>query len=810
MKISIEWLKDYVGYEGPIQELVDTLPMLGLEVEETTNEGTSTLDHVVVGEIISKEPHPEADRLSVCKVSVSEKEQNKNIVCGATNFNIGDRVPVALPGATLPAGFKIKKSKLRGVTSEGMMCSAKELELGEDDQGLLIFEKRPKVGTPIHDLFSSEPVLELEITANRGDCLSHIGVAREIAAFYNKKLTLPKLNFHATSVQKVSPQNLIHSITIESESCPYYNIYSIKGVKIGPSPSWLVSRLENVGARSINNIVDITNYVLFETGQPLHAFDAKKIKGNRLIVRQANEDEKIITLDQVERTLKNDDMVIADQEKPLVIAGIMGSKEAEVDSSTTDILIEAAWFKPSSVRGTARKLGLHSDSSQRFSRDVDPEGVQSAAKRAIDLILEIAGGEALPEVISIGEPPRTSRSINISKSFVENHCGFEIESDQLVNSWERLGFSVEGNDPWLVNVPSFRSEVDRPIDLVEEFIRIHGTEELNNSRIYFPANHRENDFTYDFCEKCINNLVGQGFQEVYNYSLRNEEEINSWFSDFDSELIKLKNPLTSDHTHIRPSLLPGLLDCLAANQKNLNSLTQVFETGRVFRPGPRGNTELISVAFSILPKNNLREWKKIEPVNFFDLKRIVNRLFHSTGINLPNQPWTLLENQSSWQYGHATSLGNVHQNKIQISAGIINLELSKGKEIKGPVLAAEILIDPVFLGKRRKPSAFQAFSSFPPAIKDLSLVADSKIPAEDVRAELESIARQVVKNSFLVDSVTIFDLFSGEGLPEDKKSVACSMRFRASDRTLSEKEVNNTFESIVKKIEADTAYTLRT
>ena len=288
-------------------------------------------------------------------------------------------------------------------------------------------------------------------------------------------------------------------------------------------------------------------------------------------------------------------------------------------------------------------------------------------------------GEALPEVISIGEPPRTSRSINISKSFVENHCGFEIESDQLVNSWERLGFSVEGNDPWLVNVPSFRSEVDRPIDLVEEFIRIHGTEELNNSRIYFPSNHRENDLTYDFCEKCINNLVGQGFQEVYNYSLRNEEEITSWFSDFDSELIKLKNPLTSDHTHTAFSFAWAFgLSCIKS--KNLNSLTQVFETGRVFRPGPRGNTELISVAFSILPKNNLREWKKIEPVNFFDLKRIVNRLFHGTGINLPNQPWTLLENLSSWQNGYATSLGDVHQNKIQISAGIINLELSKEKK----------------------------------------------------------------------------------------------------------------------------------
>lgn len=809
MKVSIDWLKQYVGFNGTQHELIESLPMLGLEVEESGDQSSPSLDNVVVGEVLSKEPHPEADRLSVCSVQVDENQEPANIVCGASNFNVGDRVPVALPGAKLPGGFKIKKSKLRGVASEGMMCSAVELELGQDGDGLMILSKKPKIGTPIANLFEKEISLELEVTANRGDCLSHIGVAREMAAYYEKELVIPELNFQAPTVQKPSKENLIKSLSVDSENCPFYNLLAIRGVKVGPSPEWLSKRLESVGARSINNIVDITNFVLLETGQPLHAFDANKIEDQSIQVRQANEGEKIITLDGIERILDSDMMVIADSKNALVIAGVMGSVDAEVDETTVDIFLESAWFKPGNIRSTARRLGLHTDSSQRFARDVDPAGIDFGVRRAVDLILEIAGGQCVPEIVSYGKAPRSSRTIEIEHAFVEERCGFNVDADNLVHSWKRLGFTVEGKNPWQVEVPSFRSEVDRPIDLVEEFIRIYGTSDLNNSPLPIPALHRDNDQSYDFCDRAIENLSSQGLQEVCNYSLRSANEIKNWFPSLEHESIQLNNPLTADHTHVRPSLLPGLLDALANNQKNLSQLSQVFETGRVFQPGPRGNVELISVALAMFPQTVSREWKKTEALDFFDIKRIIHRFFHATGINMPKDPWILVQETNPWQNKHASKKGDVHKNKIEISAGTISLTLSKQKNIKGPVLAAEILIDPILLSKKRKAITFQTFSSFPPAIKDLALVTDQKEPAEKVRSALESIANDVASGSFLVDPVVIFDVFSGQGLEEGKKSIACGMRFRSSDRTLGENEVNQAFEKIVEKINQNTPYTLR-
>jgi phenylalanyl-tRNA synthetase beta chain len=807
MKVNVDWLREYVDLPDCADELVDVLPMLGIEVEEEEDSGPQ-LENVVVGEVLTKDPHPEADRLSVCTVKVGSDEP-ATIVCGATNFSPGDRVPVALPGAKLPGGFKIKKSKLRGVASEGMMCSAKELELGDDASGLFLLTGSPEIGTPVDQIFSQDKTLELEVTANRGDCLGHIGVARELAAHYEKELKIPDVSIEAGEVDKPSPGGLIDHLTLETENCPYYKLYSIRGVKIGPSPDWLKSRLESVGLRAINNVVDVTNFVLLETGQPLHAFDASKIKGRAIRVRQAEENETITTLDEVKRTLDPQMMVIADAERALVVAGVMGSVDAEVDDSTVDVVLESAWFQPGNVRATSRRLGLHSDSSQRFSRNVDPEGLSFAAERAVSLMLDLAGGELVPECVSVGSSPRGERSIEIEKSFVEKTCGFGMDAVQLASSWKRLGFSVSGNDPWTVTVPSFRWEVERPIDLVEEFLRIHGTGELADSGISSPALLRENDPSYDFCDRAIDNLVGQGFQETCNYSLRSSEETSSWFPQLECEKVALANPLTSDHTHVRPSLLPGLIDVLAHNQKNLNDLQGVFEAGRVFRPGPRGNLECVSVAFATLAQPDSRQWKKGDAIDFFEIKAAISRLLKATGLTLPKGTWTELQNESPWQDGYSAGIGDCHRNKLQVTIGIIRLQLSKSKEARGPIFAGELLIDPIFLAKRKKPVSFEKFGSFPPAIKDLALVVDSAEPAEAVRQAIEEVALKVGSGSFEIDPVTIFDLFQGKGLPEGKKSIACSMRLRAADRTLSEKEVNQAFDSIVEKIQAETPYELR-
>jgi phenylalanyl-tRNA synthetase beta chain len=810
MKVSVEWLKKYVDFNVNCDELVNTLPMLGLEVEELSNESEKNLNNVVVGEVITKEPHPEADRLSVCSVKVDNSMPPSTIVCGAKNFDIGDRVPVALPGAKLPGGFKIKKSKLRGVPSEGMMCSESELELGSDDTGLMILQGKPEIGKSIKELFQNDVTLDLEITANRGDCLSHIGVAREIAAYYEKELRMPETSVNAEKVKEPSSNNLVQSVSVLTENCPFYTLWAIKGVKIGPSPEWLVKRLESVGARSVNNVVDITNFVLFETGQPLHAFDADKINGNEIIVRQANQNEEIVTLDGEKRVLDDSMMVIADRVSALVVAGVMGSVEAEVDDNTTNIILEAAYFKPGNIRSTSRMLGLHSDSSQRFTRDVDPAGVDYAAKRAIDLILEIAGGNCVPELVCIGNPPRSHRHIEINQSFVEEKCGFDVKPENLVDCWKRLGFEVEGQNPWKVGVPSFRSEVDRPIDLVEEYIRIRGTNDLENLQLSLPILSRENDSSYDFIEKAIDNLCGQGFQEVCNYSLRSENEIKTCFPELNLDSIRLNNPLTADHTHVRPSLIPGLIDSLANNQKNLCPLKQVFETGRVFQAGPRGNVELLSIAFASLANSGVREWRKVPGIDFFDIKRVLIRLLHALGISSPKNSWESITQSSLWQQNHAAVKGNVHQNKLQISAGTLSLKVTKEKGLKGCLLAVEILVDPILLTKKKKVKTFSSFTSFPPAIKDLSLVVDASEPGETVRSKLESIAKEVIHGKFELDDVSIFDLFSGDGLLENQKSVACCMRFRSHERTLGEKEVNDVFEKIVKNVEQETNYNLRT
>ena len=808
MKVNVEWLREYVELPDCADELVDVLPMLGIEVEENDDDAAQSLDQVVVGEVLTKNPHPEADRLSVCTVEVGTGEP-ATIVCGAENFSTGDRVPVALPGAKLPGGFKIKKSKLRGVASEGMMCSAKELELGEDSSGLLLLSGAPEIGTRVDQLFSADKTLELEVTANRGDCLGHIGVARELAAHYEKPLRIPTPSIEAIETTQPVVGGLIDEVSLETENCPYYKLYSIKGVKIGPSPDWLKNRLESVGLRPINNVVDVTNFVLLETGQPLHAFDSSKIKGRKIRVRQALENESITTLDETKRNLDPSMMVIADEERALVVAGIMGSVDAEVDDSTVDLVLEAAWFQPGSVRATARKLGLHTDSSQRFARNVDPGGLDYAAQRAASLIVEVAGGECSKQYVSVGSAPRGDRTIEIEKDFVTEICGFEVQPAELKSSWERLGFGVDGDDPWSVTVPSLRSEVERPIDLVEEFLRIHGTEHLTETGLSFPALNRENDPVYDVCNQAIDNLVGQGFQETCNYSLRSSEETENWFPQLDADGVGLANPLTSEHTHVRASLLPGLVEVLAHNQKNLNDLQGVFETGRVFRPGPRGNLECISIAFASLAQSDSREWKKREAVDFFEMKDRLGRLMEATGLSFPKGLWYEMKDESPWQDGYSARKGDCHRNKLETSIGIIRLTLTKQKEARGPILAAEVLIDPILLAKRKKPVSFRPFTSFPPAIKDLALVVETSQPAESVRQAIEDVARQVSDGKFEVDPVGVFDLFEGKGLPAGKKSVACSMRLRAPDRTLSEKEVNTAFDAIVEKIQADTAYELR-
>lgn len=801
MKISLNWIRDYVQLEASAEQIAEALPMLGLEIESITETGLPQTDNLVVGEVLSREQHPDADRLGVCQVRVAPDMEPQQIVCGATNYKVGDRVPVALPGAVLPGDFKIKKSKLRGVESNGMMCSAKELGLGSDHAGLLILDGEPEVGTPMEQLYPDrDTVFEIELTANRGDCLGQIGVARDLAAYFRSRVKLPEVK--ATEGEGAG---LISSVEVGTENCPYYTAWSAKGVKVAPSPEWLKTRLESVGLRPINNVVDVTNYVLMEAGQPLHAFDAKKIRGGKIVVRQANEGESITTLDEKKHELTGDDMVIADSERPLVIAGVMGSVDAEVDDTTTDIVLESAWFRPGAVRATSRRHNIHTDSSYRFARDVDPAGVLTWGRRALDLILELAGGEIVGPCLIHGQPPRGDREIAIDGDFVRKKCGYSVADERIVDVFVHLGFTVRDDATgggWLVNVPSFRPEVDRPIDLVEEFVRIDGTVNIPEVAVKSHGLHRSDAPLSVFNQKVQDILAARQFQECCHYSLCDGDVLTAWGSD--EKVLSLANPLTSEMSHLRASLLPGLVNAIRHNHSHGNTVGRLFETGRIFTSGPKGLTELTSVAFVICMEKLESSWREREAPDFYTAKAIIDSLAGELGRK--NLPWQTVDESTVWQAGHAAS---AEQGGVLAKAGLLSIDMLKNHSVDRLLLAGELSFAPEVLAKRKDGVvAFRPFSDQPSTERDLALVVDASVTASELVKKVSGIARKVVGKAFLVEDVRIFDVYSGKGLPDGQKSLALSIRFRAADRTLTDKEVNDVFGKILTAVR-ESGYIIR-
>ena len=807
MKFSLSWLKRYIKIDKSPDEIEEALNLSGLEVEGVATLGVPQLEKVVVGEVVTREQHPNADRLSVCEVKTGETELH-HIVCGAQNFKTGDRVPVALPGAILPGNFKIKKSKLRGIKSEGMMCSARELNLGDDHSGLLILEKNLDLGTPINEVFpEGEIVFDLAVTPNRPDALSVIGIARELAALFDLKITKPELKEVTAKASEPSP--FLDSVEVDDKGfCPFYTAHSIKGVKIGPSPDWLRKDLEDIGLRPINNVVDITNWVLMETGQPLHAFDAAKLTGKCLKIRMANEDEKITTLDEKERVLSRDMGVIADANRPLVVAGVMGSIDAEVDDGTKDIVLESAWFKPESVRLTSRRLGLSSDSSYRFERHVDPEGVAYAARRAIDLILEFAGGTLMGDPKVSGIPPAGPDPISVNPSYFIKKLGFEVEPAAIKQILESLGLCVEeGEANWIVNIPPFRPDLERPIDLVEEFLRIHGTHNIPASPVRFSGSHAQDDPLAVFGKKTTAHLAANGFNECNVYSTRATEEIESFFGAEYAEKLKLANPLASDQTHLRASLLPGLLEVLRLNQARGNDALRLFEKGRVFHVLGDEVVEMVSIGFLLLQEPQQRHWKNPTVQDFFTAKQVVMDILHLAGINKEKIDFQSME-APIWQTGHCAKAGSIDDGLL-LECGVLDHQRMAGLDLKGTILAGTCCFTAQTLRKAIAKREFRPVSDFPPANRDIALVMDADIPAGQVLTEIRKASDEACPDEFDAEDISIFDVYQGEHLPPDRKSIAFAISFRSMERTLKEKEVNHAFESITKAMTDNTPYELR-
>lgn len=806
MKVSLKWLNKYVDLSDvSVEQIADALPMLGLEVESVETTGMKQLNNVVVGEILSRDPHPNADKLGVCMVKVNPDADPVQIVCGAKNYKVGDRVPVALDGAKLPTAdggiFEIKVSQLRGVTSNGMMCSARELGMGTDHSGLLILEMRPEIGTPINDVFTeSDTVFEIELTANRGDCLSHIGVARELAAKFGKKLKKPELKYNPIYTDKPTG-NLVESIESQTSNCPLYTAVSIKGVKIAPSPEWLRRDIESVGLRSINNVVDVTNYVLMEYGQPLHSFDASKIRGKKIVVRQAQDGEEIQTLDEKKYTLTSEATLICDGEGAVALAGVMGGLNSEVSADTTDVVLESAWFNPGNVRATSRKYAINTDSSYRFARDVDPQGTLEASRRAVDLILETAGGEVVAETCKIGDLPRGDRDIDISLSYIIDRLGFDVSQEDVVNAFEALGFSVSdmGNGNMKVKVPSFRSEVDRPIDLVEEFVRIFGTDKIPETDITGTALLRDDDAMFRYNRTVADFLASRGLNECQNYSLKDSVELEKVHENI--EALKLDNPLTSDQNCLRPSLLDSLLDVVRLNISNGNDFFGFFENGKIFRADNKGEIcELASTAFVIAPDPAKRSWKKREGVDFFTAKEMAFDILSILGVDASRLNFTPAQ-EALWQADFSAGCGSEKREGFVIRFGAISVAHLRERGIERVVYAGEIMFKPEVSARKKTVEKFKPFSSFPTASRDIAVIAKLDEKASDVAFEIQKASKQKLKGAdFDVESVELFDSYSGKGVDEGCKSLAFELKFRSNERTLQTEEVNNVFDAICQEL----------
>ncbi|MCF7863486.1 MAG: phenylalanine--tRNA ligase subunit beta, partial [Kiritimatiellales bacterium] len=595
MKVPVSWLKEYVDFEDTIAGLADKLTFAGLEVEAIETIG-SDFDGVVVGEVVNVEPHPGADKLRLCTVNHGAAETMR-VVCGAPNVEIGGKYPFAPVGTTLPGGFTLKKAKIRGEESMGMLCAKDELGLGEDHSGLLVLDASLAPGTPFVQVWGApETVIELEITPNRPDCLSMIGVAREMAVLYGSKLKLPKIEIAETEGDVTAEM----SVAVDAAAlCPRYTARVLKNATVAPSPEWMQKRLEAAGLRPINNVVDITNYVMLETGHPLHAFDKTLVAGNKILVHTAAEGEKMTTLDGVERTLTESTLVIADADKASAIAGVMGGADSEIKADTSTILLEAAAFETASIRHTAKQLGLTTDSSYRFQRGVNTDSVEWASRRAAALMCELAGAKLCKGIIDVYPQPKAQVKIPFAWRRIEGMIGSGISSAEMKNIFQALEIGIEDDNgaTAVAIVPSFRLDLEREVDLVEEIARIHGVDNVPAKIPLAKIVPGADDARVRAVSSLRNNLQGLGVSEIMNYTLVNHPLLDLFNKENRESREELPHPISVDQSVMRTSLIPQLVESLGRNHSRQINEACFYELGRTFNrvDGAPVQTETVSL-----------------------------------------------------------------------------------------------------------------------------------------------------------------------------------------------------------------------
>ena len=798
MLISLNWLKQYIDLDGiEINEMENALTMIGQEVEKIDIVG-GNLDKVVVAHLEEVKKHPNADSLTLCKVN--NGKEILQIVCGATNHKTGDKVALAQVGARLKEDFTIKKGKIRGEESNGMLCSEDELGIGNDKDGIIILPEDAPVGVPFKDYLGiNDTVFELEITPNRPDCLSHIGIARELSAYYGKELKYPETEIKSEISEKTS-DNVKVSIE-DSNLSRRYVTRILKNVTVKESPKWLKERIESVGLRSINNIVDVSNFILMEMNHPNHVFDLDKIEGNEIKVKSAVKGDKLVTLDEQERELEDGDIVICDSKKILALGGVMGGFDSEVTDNTKNILLEVAQFNPQNVRKTSRRLTLSSDSSYRFERGIDVEDSIKVINRLANLIQEVAGGEILNGYVDVYPVPHENKVAELNFERLNRFVGKVIPREKVIEILRNLEIDVKDNgDTLTLTAPSYRDDLELEQDYFEEVIRMYGFDNIENILPRVDINKNSTLDTTKLTDKVKTICASVGLKEVINYSFIPKDALQKlkFTGVSEDKLIDISNPITEDFITMRPTLLYSLIKNAKDNMNRNVSNIRFFEVSRTFEKAEELAKEDIKVGIILAGENDKTLWNP-KPVHydFYDLKGIVEEIFSK----LKFQSFSIKRSvQTEFHPGRSAdvfvgkeyigSFGEIHPDVLE------NFGLNKKT-----VLVAEFNIE---LIKKyiNKPFVYQGIVKYPAVPRDLALVMNENILVGDVLKTIEKIDKKVEK-------VELFDIYQGIGVEPGKKSVAISILLRDDSKTLEEKEINNIIDKILAKMKKDYMAELR-
>lgn len=789
MLVPVKWLKDYVNIEDiNTRELADKLTMSGSHVDsiEEINKG---VNKVVVGKIEKISTHTNADKLVITNINIGD--DNLQIVTGAKNINEGDYVPVALVGSKLPSGMKIKKGELRGEVSNGMMCSAEELGINPDliskelKNGIYILDQAYPLGKDIKEVLGLEgEVIDFEITPNRSDCLSIIGMARETAATFKRVLNIPEVK---VTNETDEIKNLVNNVEIlNTKLCRRYYTKVVKNIQIEKSPLWLRRRLIESNVKPINNIVDITNYVMLEFGQPIHAFDLDKIKNRSIIVRNAVEGEIMTTLDGVERKLDTDMLVIADEESPMAIAGVMGGEDSEVKESTKSIFIESANFDGRNIRLTSRKLGLRTDASAKYEKDIDPNISELACNRVCQLIEEIGAGEVVAGNIDIYENRSNKREITLRVERVNSLLGIEIPIEFMLDTLNRLELKAEiKDDNILVRVPNFRNDIKMETDLVEEIGRIYGFHNIDSAPLIGSLTKGGKSKSREIQDNIKYSLTAMGLNEITTYSFissKSYDNINLPEESFKRRSVEIMNPLGEDFSVMRTTLIPNMLDVLSRNYKYGVEKAWAYEIGNSFIPK--------SLPVTTLP----HEIKTLTigmygETNFSYLKGLLNELFSSLGIK--GFEYIVEENHHTFHPGRCANI--LYGNHVLGTIGEIYPDVLGKYGIGERTYLAELDLD-IIISITKLDRKYKELPKYPAITRDIAIIVDKNILAK----QIEDIIRKNGGN--LLEEINLFDVYQGKQIPKGKKSIAYSIVYRALDKTLTDKEVSKAHDKVVDKL----------